>query len=93
MRGLFTYTHETRVDRDGVQRWFVVEEQRRFELAPWFEHWQTAAEIAGKMTRGDEFCDKIPAMPYGAPVPRVQGDAFWPDKDGKPPQPSRRHRR
>lgn len=85
MRGLFAYEHETRIDADGVQRWFVVEQKRRFELAPYFDHWQTAAEIAGKMTRGDEFCDKIPAMPYGAPVPRNHAHAYFPDASGKPP--------
>lgn len=80
MSGGFHYVAEPRVTQINTGEvkllYFVVEVERRHELAPWFEESYTAEEIAAKVSRGDEYCDRIPACPVGSPVPRPK-DQVW----------------
>ncbi len=92
MSGEFAYHVEQRsVTGDGTT-FFVVEDERRFEMAPWFSHEVTAMEIAEKATRGAEFCDRIPCVPVGTTVPRPAELVFVP-APGKTAPPVRRVRR
>lgn len=59
---------------------FVVEKEKRFELAVWFAHQVTASEMALKATRGDQFCNAIPCVAYGTPIPRPEGSWFRPQE-------------
>lgn len=72
--------------------WFVVEVNGLFELAPWFEDHRCAFEIAAKVTRGDEFCEKIPVCPVGTPVPRPV-DQVWVPSLKQTTLPERRKRK
>jgi hypothetical protein len=56
--------------RPSHQRWHVTLPDIRFELAPVFDCWATAAEIAGKYQDGHAFCADIPLVPIGDPYPR-----------------------
>ncbi len=89
----FTYEAESRTMPDGTIRQFVVCREHSFELWPTFEAWTTAAEIAAKITRGDEGCNNIPAVPYGTAVPRPSTAVFVPAKGRTAPAPNQTPRR
>lgn len=72
----FTYRVEQRDDL-----YFVVCNEANHELCPWFESRGTALEMAGKVSRGDEYCDSIPSCPIGSPVPRPKQFVFVPTKE------------
>lgn len=56
--------------RHECQRWFVTLPDVGLELAPAFDCWITAAEIAGKYEDGHAFCGDIPCMTIETPFPR-----------------------
>jgi hypothetical protein len=56
--------------RPACQRWFVEMPDDNLELAPVFDRWVTAAEIAGKYQDGHAFFGDIPSMPLGTQYPR-----------------------
>lgn len=91
-KALFKYVPVKRLE-GGKELWFCEESQGRFEMAPWFECYTTAAEICLKASRGDDHVNGIPCCPVRTPVPRPPGTVFVPsEKVTAPPQPRRRVR-
>jgi hypothetical protein len=56
--------------RPAFQRWVVELPDLSRELAPVFDNWTTAAEIAGKFQDGHAFCADIPCVDIGTVYPR-----------------------
>lgn len=56
--------------RPAFQRWFVTLPDDSVELAPAFDRWVTAAEVAGKYQDGHAFFGEIPVVRLGEEFPR-----------------------
>lgn len=60
-------------DSTAVVRFFVISDDKKYELAPVFHSQATAKEIARHSNTGEPFFDRIPAVMYGAAYPRTVG--------------------
>lgn len=72
----YTFVRRFRPSTPGDMRFgyfVVIEQEERFELAPYFDHWQTADEIEEKINRNERFFNSIPCVPYETAIPRPEG--------------------
>lgn len=75
MTPLQLFYGQPHISFDGYQ-YRVQFPQIMMELGPTFDNWSTANELALKVLRADQFCDKIPMVPINSPIPRDVSRTF-----------------